>query len=332
MWKFWQREEEIDCLYCLRRFPESKLNARSLCEECEANFQTYFARCVEIIQESINLIEASPSVQTKVSRCEVIIQQCETLREYEIKGIPTIDPPPSEVLEVALQKREELLSATNTPWLETKADTEATVRVRMFWKMLDKVPDTGGFWSDRLKQYLDDPQKRLCIALDNLPLPGAFKEAILALRAIIRAKRKNKKEHAEELDVLYWLAVVRSFMLEYAPRLRQPGFNVFESIPAERIQTLPFSYQEMGHAKLALLNKTDCKWLAEAWGEPQTHMTLHALHQPVWDEYETKLVEKRSEETRGNWSKLLQHLPEENRERILSSMEGASDRRGNEES
>ena len=310
MWKFWQREEEIECLNCLQRFPESKMNARSLCEECDADFQPYFARCVEIIQESIKLIEASPSVETKVSRCEVIIQRCENLREYEIKGIPTIDPPPSKVLQVARQQREELLSSTNTRWLETKADTEGTARVRTFWKMLDKVPDTGGFWVDRLQQHLDEPRKRLRIALDNLPLPGAFKEAVLALRSIIRAKRKKKEDYAEELDVLYWLGVIRSFMLEYAPRLRQPGFNVFESIPAERIQALPFSYQEIGYAKLALLNKTDCKWLAEAWGEPRTHMTLHALHQPVWDEYETKLVEKRSEETRGNWSKLLQHLPE----------------------
>ncbi len=218
------------------------------------------------------------------------------------------------------------------PWLETHADTKVTVRVRTFWKSLEKVSEADDFWTDRLKQFSEEPQKRLRIALDNLPLPAAFKEAVLALRSMIRTKRKKKEDYAEELDVLYWLAVVRSFMLEYAPRLRQPGFNVFESIPAERIQTLPFSYQEMGYAKLALLNKTDCKWLAEAWGEPRTHMTLHALHQPVWDEYETKLVEKRSEETRGNWSKLLQHLPEENKGRILSSMEGASDRRGNEES
>lgn len=327
MWKFWQREEEIECLYCLQRFPESKLGTRGLCGECDAIFQPYLARCVEIIQESKDLIETSPSVQMKISRCEVIIQQCETLREYEIKGIPTIDPPPSEVLELALQKREDLLSATNTPWLENEADSEVMVRVRTYWKSLDKVPDTEGFWADRLKQFSDEPQKRLRIALDNLPLPAAFKEAILALRAVIRAKRKQKEDYAKEMEILYWLAVVRSFMLDYAPRLQQPGFNVFESIPAECIQVLPFSYQQIGYAKLALLNKTDCKWLVEAWGEPQTHTTLHTLHQPVWDEYETKLVEKRNEETRESWAKILQHLPEEKRKRILASMKDSTDRR-----
>ncbi len=163
--------------------------------------------------------------------------------------------------------------------------------------------------------------------MDNLPLPSAFKEAVLALRAVIRAKRKKKEDYAEELDVLYWLVVVRSFMLEYAPRLQQPGFNVFESIPAECIQALPFSYQEIGYAKLALLNKTDCKWLTEVWGEPQTHTTLHALHKSVWDEYETRLIEKRSEDTREGWSKILQHLPEEKRQRILAAIEGATDKR-----
>lgn len=327
MWKFWQRPEEIGCLYCLQRFPKSKLGTRGLCGGCDEIFQPYLARCVEIIQESKDLIETSPSVQMKISRCEVIIQQCETLREYEIKGIPTIDPPPSEVLELAIQKREDLLSATNTPWLENEADSEVMVRVRTYWKSLDKVPDTEDFWADCIKQFSDEPQKRLRIALDNLPLPAAFKEAILALREVIRAKRKQKEDYAKEMEILYWLAVVRSFMLDYAPRLQQPGFNVFESIPVERIQVLPFSYQQIGYAKLALLNKTDCKWLVEAWGEPQTHTTLHALHQPVWDEYETKLVEKRSEETREGWAKILQHLPEEKRNRILASMKESTERR-----
>ena len=91
-------------------------------------------------------------------------------------------------------------------------------------------------------------------------------------------------------------------MLDYAPRLREPGFNVIESMPAKRIKSLPFSYNELGYQKLDLLNKTDCKWLIETWKEPQSHTTLYELHKSVWDEFENKLIEKRRRDREELWA------------------------------
>lgn len=166
----------------------------------------------------------------------------------------------------------------------------------------------GKFWADKIKEYKDEPKKRLSLALNNLPLPAAFREAAIAVRAIIRAKRKLNEEFEEELELLYWLAAIRSFMLDYAPRLDQPGYNVIESIPAQRLRSIPYDYSELGYAKLNLLNKTDAKWLNEVWGEPSSHKTLNNIHRELWDEYETKLIKQRKEEDKRlqtEWDELL---------------------------
>lgn len=178
-------------------------------------------------------------------------------------------------------------------WLDTKTDGEAFSRLSSFWDALSSDLDAGEFWADRIKRYKDDPQKRLREALNNLPLPAAFRKAAVALRGLIKAKRKNKESYEEELFFLYWLAAIDSFPIPYSEKLREPGFNVFESIPGERVRKLPFTYDELGYKQLQLLNKTDRKWMVEHWEEPSAHTTLHELHKAVWAKYENKLVEKR---------------------------------------
>ena len=192
-------------------------------------------------------------------------------------------------------------------WLDSQSDAQAASRVEDYWSALRDDLDTGAFWADRIKQYRDEPGKRLQLAMDNLPLPAAFREAAVAIRAIIRAKRKSKDSYEEELGLLYWLAAIESFMLPYADRLGEPGFNVVESIPVKRLRSLPIDYTVLGYEKLERLNKTDKKWMIEAWGEPRAHSTLNRVHRQLWDEYEGKLVQRRQTE-RGKFARECREL------------------------
>lgn len=132
--------------------------------------------------------------------------------------------------------------------------------------------------------------------MENLPVTGAFTEAAVAVRALIRDQRKKGQDGGSWLQLLYWLAAVASFSIPYSTVLQEPGFNVMETIPGEVIHGLRFSYRELGHKHLSLLNKTDIKWLEKAWGEPTSHSTLHELHKDVWGEYETRLYLQREAE------------------------------------
>ena len=165
--------------------------------------------------------------------------------------------------------------------------------------------EQGEFWADRVKELKDKPDKRLALALKNLPLPAAFRESAVALRAQIRAKRKRNTAIDEDLALLYWLAAARSLMVDFAPRLQEPGFNVMEAIPGNRICSLDISYSTLGYRELSLLNRTDVKWLVNAWGEPNAHTTLHAMYRELWDEYETRLIAQRKEQKREIYADLM---------------------------
>lgn len=181
-------------------------------------------------------------------------------------------------------------------WAATATDDDALNHVIRFWKGMREDLENGRFWADEIKKLRKKPNERLSASLRALPLPGAFRESAIALRALIREKRKAKEDCERELAFLYGLAALNSFMLPYSERLDEPGFNVFESIPAKTLFGLPFTYHKLGAEKLELLNKTDRKWFQEAWGEPDCHTTLYSLHSDVWRRYEDKLIEQRIQE------------------------------------
>ncbi len=190
-------------------------------------------------------------------------------------------------------------------WLDTLDDDSARRRAAEFWASMREDIDTGEFWADRIKRYRDQPEMRLGFALSHLPLPAAIREAVVAVRALVRAKRKAGESWEEELTLLYWLAAIRSFILEYAPRLQRPGFGVIEAIPGDRLRSLRYDYSQLGYRELSLLNKTDVKWLIAAWGEPESHTTLNVMHRELWDEYETKLIEQKERARKESWDELL---------------------------
>ena len=77
-------------------------------------------------------------------------------------------------------------------WINTETDEQANSSSLKFWEGLQDDLNNEVFWADKIKEFRGEPAKRLAIAFDNLPLPGAFQEAIIALRAIIRLKRKTE--------------------------------------------------------------------------------------------------------------------------------------------
>lgn len=175
-------------------------------------------------------------------------------------------------------------------WLKTSNDNEIKTFSFEFGAGHRKDIEAGEFWADRIKTFRGEPVARLQLAIQNLPLPGAFRESVIAIRSLIRVKRKNLDVHQDELALLYWLAVIDSFSIPYSEILRAPGYNVIKSIPGEVIKNLSFTYYELGYNKLTLLNATDIKWIVELWGEPQHHSTLNISHNEIWCEYELKLL------------------------------------------
>ncbi|MGE0434029.1 MAG: hypothetical protein AB7S36_17370 [Planctomycetota bacterium] len=91
-------------------------------------------------------------------------------------------------------------------WIDTRNADEARRLVERIWGIVSLETDTGWiasvrgdglyegdeFWADAIRKLKDKPQERLAMALRHLPLPAAFREAAVALRALIRAKQKEE--------------------------------------------------------------------------------------------------------------------------------------------
>lgn len=171
-------------------------------------------------------------------------------------------------------------------WLDTADIQSSTDNQAAFWDKLRGDLRNGTFWADRIRRFRDQPIERLRLAIENLPLPAAFREAAIATRALIRERVKRGEDFTEELVLLYWLAAIESFGIPYSAYLQQPGFNVLQLVPGVIIKSLPFSYSQLGYKHLGLLNKTDAKWCITRWGEPLDHTTLNKLHSDIWHKYE----------------------------------------------
>ncbi len=181
-------------------------------------------------------------------------------------------------------------------WLSTTTPAEAEAFAGEFWRRHRTAVADGRFWADRIKDVVGQPAERLRIALENLPLPAAFGEAAIAVRALIKLKKGAGQSYSPELALLYKLAALASFSMPYSVRLQEPGFNVLESIPASVVLGLPYSYKSLGYLNLGLINKNDGRLLEREWGPAEAHTTLLQLHRSVWEAYEQRLSERRKTE------------------------------------
>lgn len=158
------------------------------------------------------------------------------------------------------------------------------------WRQHREDLANGQFWADRIKQLRDQPEARLQLAVEHLPLPGAFREAAIALRALIRGRRKAKRGCEDLLKRLYELAAVESFFYAtpYSREINLPAHNIAETVRRDEWQLIAYDYPTLGYRKLSLLTKSDCKWLVEAWGEPKQHTIARALNPQLWETFVTR--------------------------------------------
>lgn len=136
-----------------------------------------------------------------------------------------------------------------------------------FWRTIVDDIRTGRFWNSEAKGQDGQPVERLEAAMAGLPRAGAFREAAIATRGIIRNRVKQDRDRDRHLGLLYWLAAVDAHPTDEAERAALTG---------ERLYSVSVDYDRLGHASLGLLNKTDRVWLTERWGEPAAPTTVDA--------------------------------------------------------
>ncbi len=163
-------------------------------------------------------------------------------------------------------------------WFNNKADRHLEKRI------LDKAVEIGGeFWFHKVGRLKTEGCSDAVIleCTENIPYPAAFREIAVAIRKDIRARRKENADSNDLLKELYKWAVVESFFgnIEWGQILNE---RMLHSTAQPWIKGIKAAYDLIGYANLGLLNKTDIKWLVEAFGEPTIHSTAREANPDLW--------------------------------------------------
>ncbi len=134
-------------------------------------------------------------------------------------------------------------------------------------------------------------------ASKSIPFPGAFREIAIAIRKDIRARRKQKVDARDLLLNLYLWAVIEDFFnrVEWSKILNE---RILHSTARQFVKAIKAPYKTVGYVNLVvcmtdghgvqsfvpILKKTDVKWLVEAFGEPDTHLTARDANPELWQQ------------------------------------------------
>ena len=86
------------CKMCGRKGFLLSVSAIGLCKSCSPSVVMDIQQRVRIINDCMELIDTSKYMTTRLSRCNLLIEHAQALLEYEHKGIPTVNPSPSQLL------------------------------------------------------------------------------------------------------------------------------------------------------------------------------------------------------------------------------------------
>lgn len=139
------------------------------------------------------------------------------------------------------------------------------------------------FWADKVKQSKQNGSSDEIIkaASKNIPLPAAFREIAIATRKDIRIRRKANLDTSDLLRKLYKWAVIENFFSDIQWN-RILSDKILHSVSLSCIKGINTSYHQIGYKNLGLLNKTDLKWLVEAFGESEVHVTAQDANMVLW--------------------------------------------------
>ena len=157
------------------------------------------------------------------------------------------------------------------------------------------------FWTDTIKRLKKTGKNREIVAVsrENLPLPEAFNEMAIALRKLIRARRREKEPHNDLLKRLYRAAVWQNFFADIDCGLMEQADTC--RVAGQFIPRIKCDYNLIGYEHLDMLGVNDVKWMVAAWGEPKHHNLARKINLALYAQTAAryKLEKEREQRSAG---------------------------------
>jgi hypothetical protein len=114
------------CRYCQRGGFFRAVDKSGLCADCQRPVMIAIKSQWRVFQSSLAIATTAKSLSTRLSRWELVLDKAEALLEFERRGIPTTDPPPSRLIESA---RGDMVEAITEGLQEEISEAESKSRV-----------------------------------------------------------------------------------------------------------------------------------------------------------------------------------------------------------
>lgn len=191
------------CRWCGRSGIFLSVSSNGMCGSCEPAVVDSVLTSTRVIEESLGLVKNSKKLETRLSRCDTVIQHAQHLRQYEDRGIPTIDPPPSQlVIDMPKEKDEIVVTTLNNELSELLVTLDpqpsTTVRTNRLLKLLARVRSFLPQMKSR--SDLEQLEQRVLDRIHSAQLQGYLEAAKKA-----EFKGKTKKAIDHYFDALYFL-------------------------------------------------------------------------------------------------------------------------------
>lgn len=189
------------CPYCNKSSWFLSLTKDGVCKDCLPIVALNVSSLANVITSSEEVIESSKNISTKLSRCQVILKRLEDLAPYESKGITTISPPPSALIQIYKKKYDQIILDEIKDKLEeaeqkSQVATSYKTKEAFYQKVISKIYELKGDLTD--KSLLDNFELKTKIAINRIKLEGFVDEAKKA-----EFKGRKKKALDQYLEALY---------------------------------------------------------------------------------------------------------------------------------
>jgi len=155
-------------------------DSNGLCSSCRPVVVMAVQQNSRIIEDCIRLVEEGKTAGTRLSRCDLLLERAEHLSQYEKRGIPTISPPPSQLLTTYRTRRDQIISEEIVAAVDKalqKADVASSPRAKVsaINTALLKIREIGKALSD--PSQLEPHETNLRRAAHTAELEGYLEAA-----------------------------------------------------------------------------------------------------------------------------------------------------------
>jgi len=220
------------------------------------------------------------------------------LHKYQTMGVDYPDRsaalPPLGDDEATSEPRGEGLPPEYAPVprdLPRAEDNQASVRRLKPKSGTQSVDEAENEAQTAVKNWLDEvaelkTQGDLNLALDRcereFPLWGAYNQACIILRAMLRQVPAADQDESPLLEKLYQLAAAAELLHDKTDADDSLPLGQMKELDLGRLHDLENPYDQIGYAYLRLIRKSDIKLMQARWGRPQEHQRPRQYHEAVW--------------------------------------------------